>query len=443
MAVEWLETTIGELIAKQGGSVKTGPFGTTLKASEYSTEGVPLISVREVGYGTFRLDESTPFVPRTVTERLPEYILRTGDIVFGRKGAVDRSARINEEQDGWFLGSDGIRLRLPKTCDSSFVAYQVRNLATRSWLIQHATGTTMPSLNQGVIQRIPIILPPLAEQRAIAYILGTLDDKIELNRRTNETLEEMARAIFKSWFVDFDPVRAKIEGRDPVLPKHIADLFPNRFEDSELGKIPVEWESGIFGEVAKHLRRTIKPEKIEPSQAYIGLDHMPRKSIALGEWESAEVLGSNKYEFRLKEILFGKLRPYFHKVGIASLDGVCSTDILVVAPEEPEWFGFVLGHISSSEFVDYTNASSTGTKMPRTNWKDMSSFDLVIPPVEVARLYTDLVRPLTDRIVANIHESNSLSALRDTLLPKLLSGEIRVQEAEEVVEAELLVKKRV
>jgi type I restriction enzyme S subunit len=226
-----------------------------------------------------------------------------------------------------------------------------------------------------------------------------------------------------------------MEGRQPAgMDDETAALFPDSFEDSPLGEIPKGWRSGTFGEVAKHPRRTIKPENIEPSRAYIGLDHMPRKSIALGEWDSAEGLGSNKYEFRLGDILFGKLRPYFHKVGVAPLNGVCSTDILVVAPDEPEWFGFVLGHISSTEFVGYTNASSTGTRMPRTNWKDMSSFELVIPSVEVARLFTDLVRPFTDRIIANIHQSNNLAAIRDTLLPKLLSGEVRVGEAEEIVE---------
>src|SRR5215218_10210940 len=169
MEADRRETTIGELLAEQGGSVKTGPFGTTLKASEYSAEGVPLISVREVGYGILRVDESTPRVSPKVPERLPEYLLRTGDVVVGRKVAVDRSARINTEQDGGFLGSDGIRLRLPETCDSRFMAYQVQSPHARSWLMQHATGTTMPSLNQGVIQRIPIVLPPLAEQRAIAH----------------------------------------------------------------------------------------------------------------------------------------------------------------------------------------------------------------------------------------------------------------------------------
>jgi type I restriction enzyme, S subunit len=244
---EWLRTTISELIDAEGGSIKTGPFGTTLKASEYSIEGVPLISVREIGYGTLRVDDSTPRVPPAVTERLPEYLLRTGDVVFGRKGAIDRSAHINREHEGWFLGSDGIRLRLPETCDSRFIAYQIQSTSTRNWLIQHATGTTMASLNQGVIERVPIVSPPLDVQRAIAHILGTLDDKIELNRRMNETLEEMARAIFKSWFVVFDPVCAKAEGRDPGLRKHIADLFPDRFEDSELGEIPAGWEVDELG----------------------------------------------------------------------------------------------------------------------------------------------------------------------------------------------------
>jgi type I restriction enzyme S subunit len=161
MGCNWPDTTIGQLIDEHGGSIKTGPFGTTLKASEYTSEGVPLISVREVGYGTLRVDESTPRVPLAVTERLPEYVLRAGDIVFGRKGAVDRSAQVKDGQDGWFLGSDGIRLRLPATCDARFIAYQVQSATVRDWLIQHATGTTMASLNQDVIGGIPITVPPL------------------------------------------------------------------------------------------------------------------------------------------------------------------------------------------------------------------------------------------------------------------------------------------
>jgi type I restriction enzyme S subunit len=153
---------------------------------------------------------------------------------------------------------------------------------------------------------------------------------------------------------------------------------------------------------------------------------MPRKCIALSEWESDAKLVSNKLEFKRGEILFGKLRPYFHKVGVAPLDGVCSTDILVVRPQKPEWFGFVLGHVSSVELVKHTDAASTGTKMPRTNWNDIARFEVALPPESLAAEFTDLIRPMIDRIITNIHESRRLAELRDALLPKLLSGELRV-----------------
>lgn len=212
---KWRNTTIGALIADSGGSVKTGPFGTALKSSEYSSEGVPLVSVREIGYGSLILHHATPRVPPKVTYRLSEYLLKAGDIIFGRKGAVNWVALVKVHQEGWFLGSDGIRLRLPGTCDSRFMVYQIQSPCLRNWLIQHATGTTMASLNQNIIERMPIVVPSLRVQRNIAHILGSLDDKIELNRRMNETLEAMAKAIFKSWFVDFDPVRAKLSGEPP------------------------------------------------------------------------------------------------------------------------------------------------------------------------------------------------------------------------------------
>jgi type I restriction enzyme S subunit len=203
--------------------------------------------------------------------------------------------------------------------------------------------------------------------------------------------------------------------------------------DSELGEIPEGWRVGCLGEVAKHQRRSIQPDNINPDTAYIALEHMPKRCIALAEWSTTEGLQSNKFEFRKREILFGKLRPYFHKVGIAPVDGVCSTDIVVVAPQARTWFGFMLGHVSSVEFVDYTNAGSTGTKMPRTNWKDMARYELVLPSESVAAAFTGIIQPYVDRIIAGIHESRTLAVLRDTLLPKLISGELRVKDAEQTL----------
>jgi type I restriction enzyme S subunit len=280
--------------------------------------------------------------------------------------------------------------------DDRFLFYLLRTAEYRHEVLASATGTTVKHTSPGRILAHKANIPPLAEQKAIAQILGALDDKIELNRRMNATLEAMARALFQSWFVDA--------------------AATNR---------PKGWREGTLGEVTDNPRRGIQPEEIKPSTPYIGLEHMPRRCIALSDWGHADTLESNKFEFKRGEIMFGKLRPYFHKVGVAPLDGVCSTDILVVRPKAPAWFGFVLGHVSSVELVNHTNAASTGTKMPRASWNDIARFEVALPPESAAAEFTDLIRPMIDRIIASVHESRTLAELRDTLLPKLLSGELR------------------
>ena len=308
-----------------------------------------------------------------------------------------------------------------------FLAYYLK--LNTDLLISLGTGTTFLEVTKATLLNVEIPLPPLPTQCKIATILSTLDDKIELNRQMNATLEAMARAIFKSWFVDFDPVRAKMEGRPPAgMDAETAALFPSAFQDSPLGKIPKGWEVGTLGKIAKNIRRNVKVSEINPGEFYIGLEHMPRRNITLSQWQTADKLGSNKYRFRKGEILFGKLRPYFHKVGVAPLGGVCSTDILVIQPINSEWFGIVLGFVCSEEFVAYTSAYSAGTRMPRTNWRDMSRYEIVFPQVKVAQKYTEFIRPLIERIIENIHQSHTLSQIRDALLPKLISGEFDVSE---------------
>lgn len=407
---------------------------------------------------------------------------------YGASGVVDHVDGFLFDGEYLLVAEDGENLRTRKTpvaflargkfwvnnhahivrgnseADTRFLMYALSSSDISGYL----TGSTMPKLTQANLNRIPLLSPPLPEQRAIAHILGTLDDKIELNRRMNETLEAMARALFKSWFVDFDPVRAKAEGRarqdgarsgqsrkphnvasdlpwpeaeagagaegDPGLPQPLADLFPDTFEDSELGEIPRGWRVGRLGDVAEHPRRGVRADQIALGMPYIALEHMPKRCIALSEWGSGDGLESNKFEFKRGEILFGKLRPYFHKVGVAPVDGVCSTDIVVVAPQDRLWFGFVLGHVSSVEFIEYTNAGSTGTKMPRTSWSEMARYELVLPPKPVAEAFATQVRSSIDRMIAAIHESHKLATLRDALLPKLISGELRVNDAERLIE---------
>ncbi|GIW83440.1 MAG: specificity protein S [Gemmatales bacterium] len=424
LPIDWERTTLGEIVRRAGGRIQTGPFGSQLHASDYVDVGIPSIMPVNIGDGRI-VANGIARISKDDAERLSRHRVAAGDIVYSRRGDVERHALIEPEQAGWLCGTGCIKVNLGRgVVVPRFASFVLRHPFTREWITRHAVGATMPNLNTSIVSEIPFILPPLETQRRIAHILGTLDDKIELNRRMNRTLEGMAAAIFKSWFIDFDPVRAKAEGRAPALPKHLADLFPNTFQDSPLGPIPEGWEAGTLGDVSENPRRSIKPEEVPPATPYIGLQDMPRRCIALDTWGRADEVGSQKSRFNTGEILFGKLRPYFHKVGIAPVDGVCSTDILVIVPKSEHWRSYVLSLVSSKEFVDYTDSHSAGTKMPRTNWKDMSRYPLAIPPVDVVQAFQELVGDFHRRIPLNVCQNRRLAALRDTLLPKLLSGEI-------------------
>ncbi len=427
-------TTFAKLISE--GTLEIGD-GYRAKNEELGGDGLLFLRAGHVADTHIDFDGVERFHV-ALEPRVRSKLAKPGDAVITTKGnSTGRTAYVTPSMPP-FVYSPHLsywRSLDPSRIDGGFLRFWSKGPEFTEQLAGMKASTDMaPYLSLVDQKRLGITLPPIAEQRAIAHILGTLDDKIELNRRMNETLEAMARALFKSWFVDFDPVRAKAEGRDPGLPKPLADLFPARFVESELGEIPEGWEAGTLGDVAEHPRRSVQPYAIETDVPYIALEHMPKRCIALSDWDVAEGLESNKFQFRKGEILFGKLRPYFHKVGVAPIDGVCSTDIVVVAPKEPDWFAFVLGLVSSDEFVDYTNAGATGTKMPRTSWTEMARYKCVRPPKPIAASFTKVMLPSVERIVAGIHESRTLAALRDTLLPKLISGELRVRAAERLVE---------
>lgn len=316
---------------------------------------------------------------------------------------------------------------------SRYLHYLLISPAIKHTIQVHSAGSTVHHLNMKDIRELELPeLPSLAEQREIASILGALDDKIELNRRMAGTLEEMARALYRSWFVDFDPMKAKAEGLAPAfMDEATAALFPDRFGDDGL---PEGWNFGKLGDVAITPRNGVKPEQIDPDTPYIGLEHMPRRSIALFDWGTAADISSQKSLMSKGDFLFGKLRPYFHKVGIVPIDGFCSTDIVVVRPKSPDWGSFVLAVISSDEFVEHTNSGSSGTRMPRTSWGEMARYEVVLPNPEIVARFEEITKPWRDRIVEIARENRTLAALRDTLLPKLMSGELRVSEAREQVE---------
>lgn len=231
---DWELKRIGEFSA-----IKTGPFGTLLKASEYSeSQGVPLISVGEIREGYLRVTAETPRVSKTVTKRLPQYILKEGDIVFGRKGGVERSALIKSSQDGWFLGSDGISIRPSKKLCALYLGLQFQSHRITEWLLQNAIGTTMASLNQAILENAVVPIPPtLAEQEAIAEALSDADALIE-------SLEQL---IAKKRQIKQGAMQELLTGKKR-LPGF--QIKPN-FKQTEVGLLPEDWEVKPFSEIGK------------------------------------------------------------------------------------------------------------------------------------------------------------------------------------------------
>lgn len=305
---------------------------------------------------------------------------------------------------------------------SQFIFYWLKENTEE--LDRYASGTTFRELSGAALKSIRVPLPPYPEQDAIARVLGALDDKIALNRRINETLEATAQAVFEDWFIHFGPTRAKVEDRESYLGPELWSLFPDRI-DGATG-LPEGWTQACLSDIAVPRNRAVDPADVAGDTSYIGLEHVPRRSVALEWWESATKVASQKRRFEKGEFLFGKLNPHFHKVGIAPCNGICSTDILVIRAISEEWSTFVLSCISAGRFIDFAARTSTGSTMPRTSWKALSQYQFAMPPAALVTAYHNAVGPMLDRIVVNVRDSRRLADIRDALLPQLISGQIRI-----------------
>jgi type I restriction enzyme S subunit len=321
----------------------------------------------------------------------------------------------------------------PKAADFRFVFYQL--LQARSQLQSLATGAAQQNLSGALIKSLRFPYPPVSEQRLIAHILGTLDDKIELNRRMNETLEAMARALFKSWFVDFDPVAAKAEGRDTGLPAEIADLFPDSFEESELGPVPAGWKVGSVDSIASTAKDSLLPGRF-PAKTW---EHYSIPAFDNGRvpvMDTGATIKSGKYRVPPTCVLVSKLNPQFPRVWYPTVQDVesaiCSTEFIPFVPRHPEWRSY-LYEMMKSDLIQHAIAErvtgSTGSRQ-RAKPDDIASIPIVVPSRKPLDLYCRLASRIHQRISAAIGESRTLAATRDALLPKLISGELRVGDAE-------------
>jgi len=439
----WRETTVGVLCDEGVLHTQTGPFGSQLHSYDYVPSGVPVVPTE--GIGRRRLQtEGIPEVTEETAARLSRHRLKTGDILFARRGvqATGLSAIVTQRQEGWLCGTGAILLRIKgKAVDPEFLSFLLSAEESVLWLKQHAVGAVMPNLNEGVIRQIPLTLPPLAEQKAIAAVLGALDDKIELNRRMNATLEAMARALFQSWFVDFDPVRAKLDGRPPAaLDPATAALFPTSFQDSPIGPVPKGWKVERFdAHLTADRGLSYKGEGLRDDRTGLPMHNL--NSVYEGGGYKHEGLKYYAGEYRHKHLLepgdmivTNTEQGFDHLlIGHAAIvprcygpKGIYSHHIYRVRHKPTSLFSphYLVELFNNRRWHYWISGFSNGTTINMLPMDALEMPMLVVPPLELVKKFTALAEAAHLQIEDNKDQSRTLATLRDTLLPKLLSGEI-------------------
>ncbi|WP_186370196.1 restriction endonuclease subunit S [Mixta calida] len=311
------------------------------------------------------------------------YLVRKGDNFYFKDGNLTWIRKINRTKV------------LPE-----YIYRFLRSPYGKSKIEEITIGSTQPALTISGLKTLTLSIPSLVEQQAIVSVLSSLDDKIDLLHRQNKTLESMANTLFRQWFIK--------EAQD-------------------------DWVEGTLSSIASNVRENVTKQNIPSEALYVGLEHIDRRNIALLKNGNGSDVDSNKSKFSTGDILFGKLRPYFHKVCTAPFDGICSTDILVIRPKNHNLQCFCLFAFFQDEVIEFANIASGGTRMPRIDWTSLANYPISLPPDDKLNDFEKIVSIQVRRINFNVHKIKNLENLRDTLLPKLMSGEVRVQYAEEAI----------
>ena len=422
---EWQERAFEDVI-----DFREGPG---ILAKDFREHGVPLVRLAGLDRGVSVLEGCDYLDPEAVSTRWSHFQLELGDILLSTSASLGRIAVVGQEEVGAVPYTGIIRMR-PKG-DSLYAPY-IRYLLEGPDFQQQAdmvgVGSVIRHFGPMHLKQMTVRIPPLAQQRAIAHVLGTLDDKIELNRRMNETLETMARALFKSWFVDFEPVRAKMEGRDTGLPPEIAALFPDRLTPSDLGEVPEGWEVGVLNDAIEILSggtpKTSNQEywnggipwytaKDAPSLSDIFVLTTERSISQAGvENSSTKVLPVGTTVITARGTV-GRLAC----LGIPmAMNQTCYG--LRGASGYPDYFTYW----NVRNTVNDLQARTHGTIFDTITRETFKIAETVLAPVSVARTFESMLSPLMNRILDNLNESRALAAQRDALLPRLMSGEVRV-----------------
>ena len=415
--------------------VAMGPFGSSIKVSTFVPDGVPIINGQHLR--GIRLDDSPGFnfITDEHAARLANANVERGDVILTHRGNIGQVSYIPD--DSMFVRYIVSQSQFYMRCDRSrvipkFVALYFTCPEGQHQLLANASQVGVPSIAQPVtyLRTLKIPLPPLPEQRSIAHVLGTLDDKIELNRRMNATLEAMARALFRSWFVDFDPVRAKMEGGETGLPKDIADLFPDRLVDSDLGEIPEGWQLKPLDSVAC-FQNGLALQKFRPSQNEARLPVVKIAQLRAGESNSGEWASATiKPECIIEngDVVFSWSGSLLVRTWCGGRAALNQHLFKVTSKRYPKWFYL---HSILSHFPEFQRiAKDKATTMGHIRRHHLTDALCVVPPDLVIVRVSDMLGGLLERQVANEVAIRILVALRDTLLPRLVSGELRVNAPE-------------
>jgi type I restriction enzyme S subunit len=421
----WQEVQLTDVISFQE--------GPGIMAVDFREQGIPLIRLAGLERGADLLAGCNYLSPDDVRKRWPHFRLRHGDTLLSSSATLGRIAVVDEQAEGAIPYTGIIRMRSSSPLlDDGFLRYLLEGSDFSAQLEAAGVGSVIRHFGPMHLRRMTLMLPPVEEQRAIACILGALDDKIELHRKMNETLEGIARAVFKSWFVDFDPVRAKSEGRDRGLPSAIADLFPSSFVDSELGEIPEGWR-------VRPLTSTVEiigggTPRTAVADFWNG--EIPWFSVVDAPFTSDVWVVDTEKKITREGLEHSSARILSVGTTIISARGTVGRVALVGVPMAMNQSCYGLrGGIDSPGFFTYfltrqmvasLRQQAHGSVFDTITRDTLSRALIVLPPDELIQLFDTLAGHYLNRIRMALLESGTLGTIRDTLLPKLISGELRV-----------------
>lgn len=390
-----------ELVANIA-DIQTGPFGSQLHKEDYVENGTPIVTVEHLGQRIFTT-QNLPRVSDIDKKRLSKYVLQKGDIVFSRVGSVDRCSYVDKWHDGWMFSGRCLRVRPCDLVEPLFLYYTFCLEQTKQYIRNVAVGATMPSINTKLLGKVEVPFPPLDIQQRIAKILSAIDDKIELNQRISDNLQQQAIAIFKSWFIDFIPFGAEC---------------PSTWEETELGAFTTLISRGITPKYADSSDQTVINQKCIRNHTIdlsFARNHLPK--IINEKWlQFGDLLINSTGAGTLGRTAQVWFEPYNLTV---------DSHVTIVRPANSELIFYIgLWGILHEKELEALHTGSTGqTELPRDRVKTMR---LLLPDAEILGHFNDVIASITAAIVANQNESLKLATVRDTLLPKLMSGEIDV-----------------